>query len=98
MTPEEMCNIVNQKMKEAFEAAQKREEELSKRISRCYLIYGDIMKPCPFCGSGSGKLFIHHYRGESFWISCNTSDYGCGASGPECGSPEEACEAWNNRN
>lgn len=89
MTPEE------KRLKEAFEAAQKKEDELRERISKCYLKYEP--KHCPFCGAGSGKLFINHYHGKCFWISCEPSDGGCGATGPECGSPERACEAWNER-
>lgn len=85
----------SERLKEAFEAAQRREDELRERISKCYLKYEP--KPCPFCGAGSGKLFIHHEHGRWFWISCEPSDYGCGATGPECDSPEEACEAWNRR-
>lgn len=96
MTSEELRNLFNEKMKEAIEAAQKREEELSQRLSRCYIEYGDKMNPCPFCGSGSGRLFIHHQDGF-FWVSCDTSDYGCGATGPESDSPEGACEEWNRR-
>lgn len=92
MNPEE---TEYKRLQEAFEAAQKREDELRERISKCYLKYEMIN--CPFCGAGSGKLFINHYRGTTFWISCETSDFGCGATGPECGSPEEACEAWNRR-
>lgn len=84
-----------EKLNEAFADAKKRQDELNERISKCYLKYEP--KPCPFCGAGSGKLFINHYHGISFWISCERSDFGCGANGPECGSPEEAIEAWNKR-
>lgn len=97
MTHEEFINFFNQKLKEAHEASKKREEEISKRISKCYIEYFDNIKPCPFCGSGSGRLFISHHNYEAFWISCEPSDYGCGATGPESDSPDGACEEWNRR-
>lgn len=95
MSPEQIADIVNQKMKEAQAAYDEKEKHYSKRVSKCYLEYK--LKKCPFCGCGSGTLFIHHNNFESFWICCAESDYGCGATGPEHLTPEGACEAWNER-
>ena len=97
MSPEQIANIVNQKMKEAEAAYNEKAKAYDIRVRRCYLDYFDSIKPCPFCGCGSGTLFIHHNNYECFWIACCESDFGCGATGPEYPTPEGACEAWNER-
>lgn len=75
----------------------KKEKELHDIISKFYLS-GDWkkMRNCPFCGNGKKSLFMASDRfGSSFWIACETSDYGCGATGPEASTPEEAAKLWN---
>lgn len=60
------------------------------------------MRRCPFCGSGEARLFILPFSGDydnpsGWYVGCETSDYGCGASGPIEWTKEAAVEAWNNR-
>ncbi len=60
------------------------------------------MRRCPFCGSGEARLFILPFSGDydspwGWFVSCETSDYGCGASGPVRLTKDEAVEAWNTR-
>lgn len=78
---------------------EKKEKELHDRISKFYL--SDTWKKvrnCPFCGNGKKSLFLNcdgNHTGSVFWISCETSDFGCGATGPVAATPEEAAAAWN---
>lgn len=76
---------------------EKKEKELHDKISKFYL--SDTWKKvrnCPFCGNGKKSLFLNGNRvGSLFWISCDTSDFGCGATGPEAATPEEAAKLWN---
>lgn len=49
------------------------------------------LKPCPFCGTGA--VMLNGYSDEH-WVSCFG---GCGAIGPDGGSPDAAVKAWNTR-
>lgn len=60
------------------------------------VLYGiDGLEACPFCGR-TGSLFVRQ-DGNSFFVICDISDYGCLATGPEAGTLEEAVELWNRR-
>lgn len=76
---------------------EKKEKELSDRISKFHLSEEwKKVRNCPFCGNGKKSLFLNgNNAGSCFWISCDTSDFGCGATGPEAATPEEAAAAWN---
>lgn len=76
---------------------EKREKEMRDKISKFYL--SDTWKNvrnCPFCGNGKKSLFmVSDDFGSAFWIACETSDFGCGATGPVAATPEEAAKLWN---
>jgi len=78
---------------------EKREKEMRDKISKFYLSEAwEKVRNCPFCGNGKKSLFLNgdgNHTGSVFWISCDTSDFGCGATGPEAATPEEAAAAWN---
>lgn len=78
---------------------EKRKKEMRDKISKFYLSETwKKVRNCPFCGNGKKSLFLNcdGFLSESvFWISCDTSDYGCGATGPEAATPEDAADAWN---
>ncbi len=46
------------------------------------------LEPCPFCGSAGATA-----GGMLPWVQCDQ----CGATGPQCGTDEEAITAWNTR-
>ena len=71
-------------------------EEKVKLVKQAYL--NNKLLPCPFCGSGSRRLFIEDsVTGSFFWVECATSDNGCGACGPIATLPEYAIKFWNKR-
>lgn len=70
-----------------------------------------ILKPCPFCGSGTApetetlaesecldEEEATEFKQTHFTVVCNYSHGGCGAStGGLCESEEEAAARWNTR-
>lgn len=56
----------------------------------------DITERCPFCGK-LGSLFVESDEIGWMFVVCETSDNGCGASGPSAITEEEAIEKWNRR-
>ena len=55
-------------------------------------------RKCPFCGNGTKSLFLNICDdGKGWYISCEMSDYGCGATGPIGGPITDAVNYWNGK-
>ncbi len=57
---------------------------------------------CPFCGSTARRLFVVPFSGDydkpdGWYVCCEPSDYGCGATGPAMSTQHDAIEEWNKR-
>lgn len=66
---------------------------------------GEIMsklKPCPFCGKSiavawCNKDWLDFEKIETYAVSCDMNEGGCGGSSGFYETKEEAIEAWNRR-
>lgn len=58
---------------------------------------------CPFCGNGTKSIFINPVNGDydhpsgGWYLSCDTSDYGCGCTGPIGQTEDDAIDYWNGK-
>lgn len=51
------------------------------------------LKPCPWCNNAI-ELHVGGFENSKwFWVMCD----GCGCSGPEASTKEEAINKWNKR-
>lgn len=57
------------------------------------------LKPCPFCGSEPTLMVRKGKDGwrDRYYVLCDYSDGGCGASGGWYHYATEAIEVWNRR-
>ena len=67
----------------------------------------DRVNRCPFCGNGLKSVFIIPERAggwddfdgdiQGFYVSCETSDNGCGGTGPVGVTIDDAIDWWNGK-